>query len=201
MHDSVDEPVVERLLGGEEAVAIHVVVHALARLPGVQRVQLVEPRPQGERLLGVDLDVARLALEAAAGLVDEHPPVGQRDPLAGRARGEDQRRDRHRDAAADRLHLRRDELHRVVDGKAGVDDAARRVDVQLDVAVGVGGFEVQQLGDDKVRHLVVNGLAEEHDALVEQPRVDVERALAAPVLLDDHRDEGHGGGDLLSCNQ
>ena len=32
---------------------------------------------------------------------------------------------------------------------------------------------------------------DEHDALAQQPRVDVERALAARVLLDDHRDQWH----------
>ena len=98
---------------------------------------------------------------------------------------------------------RRDVLHRVVDREAGVDDAARAVDVQRDVAVGVGGLEVQQLRDDEVRDLVVDRLAEEDDALVEQPAVDVERALAAPVLLDDHRDEGHVpdpfGSQLIGC--
>src|SRR3712207_8505582 len=48
----------------------------------------------------------------------------------------------------------------------------------------------RSLGDDEVRDLVVDRRAEEDDPLVEQPRVDVERALATAVLLDDHRDEG-----------
>jgi hypothetical protein len=52
---------------------------------------------------------------------------------------------------------------------------------------------VQELGDDQVRDLVVDRAAEEDDALVEQPRVDVELALAARRALDDHRDQGHGG--------
>jgi hypothetical protein len=129
--------------------------------------------------------------DSAGGLVDEHPAVRQRLALAGGARGEQQRAHRHRDAAADRLHVRRDVLHRVVDREARVDDAAGAVDVQRDVAIGVGGFEVQELRDDEVRDLVVDRLAEEDDPLVEQPAVDVERALAAPVLLDDHRDEWH----------
>jgi hypothetical protein len=51
--------------------------------PGVVGVELVEPGAQRERLAGMDLDVGALALEAAAGLVDEHPPVGQRRALAG----------------------------------------------------------------------------------------------------------------------
>ena len=44
-------------------------------------------------------------------------------------------------------------------------------------------------GDDQVRDLVVDRRAEEDDPLVEQARVDVERALAARGLLDHHRDQ------------
>src|SRR5918911_3125942 len=85
-----------------------------------------------------------------------------------------------------------DEAHRVVYREARVYDAAGAVDVELDLLVGVGRLEVQELCVDDVGDLVVDGAAEEDDALVEQPRVDVERALAARVLLDDHRDQWHG---------
>src|SRR5579864_2842416 len=61
----------------------------------------------------------------------------------------------------------------------------------MDVLVGVVGFEMHELGDDQVGGLLVDLAAEEHDPIVEQPRVDVERALAARCLLDDHRDKWH----------
>ena len=125
-------------------------------------------------------------------LVDQDPAVGQRHPLARRAAGQQQRSHRHRDPVADRLHVGADELHRVVDRHAGVDRSAGGVDVEVDVLVGIVGLEVDELGDDQVRDLLVDLAAEEHDAVVEQPRVDVERALAASGLLDDHRDEWHG---------
>jgi hypothetical protein len=48
---------------------------------------------------------------------------------------------------------------------------------------------VQQLSHDQVRDLVVNGRAKEDDALIEQTAVDVERALSARGLLDDHWNE------------
>ena len=117
---------------------------------------------------------------------------GQGEALALRAAGEQERAHRHRDADARRLHVGADELHRVVDREARVDDAARRVDVDRDVLVGVVGLEVQQLGDDEVRDLVVDRGADEDDALAQQAGVDVERALAARVLLDDDGDERHG---------
>ena len=189
--DAVDQAVLDRLLGGEEAVALHVLVDLLDRLAGVLRVDLVEPRAQGERLLGVDRDVGGLALEAARDLVDQDAAVRQREALAGRAAGQQQRAHRHRDPDAGRLDLRLDELHRVVDREAGVDLAAGRVDVDRDVLVRVVGLEVDQLRDDEVRDLVVDRRADEDDALAQQARVDVERALAARVLLDHHRDHRH----------
>ena len=114
--------------------------------------------------------------------MDQDPAVGQRQALAGRSSGQQQRAHRHRDPVADRLDVGADELHRVVDRQAGVDRAAGGVDVQVDVLVGVIRLEVDQLGDDQVGDVLVHLAAEEHDAVVQQPRVDVEGALAAAVF-------------------
>ena len=43
---------------------------------------------------------------------------------------------------------------------------------------------MDELGDDEVGHIVVHRRVKEHDALVEEPREDIERALAATRLLD-----------------
>ncbi len=56
-----------------------------------------------------------------------------------------------------------------------------RVDVDRDVLFGILALEVQQLRHHEVRHLIVDRRAQEDDPLVEQPRVDVELALAARV--------------------
>src|SRR6476619_8035818 len=48
---------------------------------------------------------------------------------------------------------------------------------------------MQKLRDDQVRDLVVDGGPEEYDALGEQARVDVEGALAARRLFNDHGDQ------------
>ena len=122
---------------------------------------------------------------------------GQRTALALRSAGENDGAHRHRHADADRLHVRLDELHRVVDREPGVHDAARRVDVDRDVLVGILRLEMEELRDDEVRDLVVDRRSEEDDALVEQARVDVERALAARGLLDDHRNQGAHALSLL----
>ena len=65
--------------------------------------------------------------------------------------------------------------------------AARRVHVDRQVLVGIVGLQVQELRDDHVCELVVDLLADEDDALVQKPGVDVEGALAARRLLYDHR--------------
>jgi hypothetical protein len=192
IQDAIDQSVLHGLGRGEEAIALHVLVDLLLGLPAVLGEDLVEAVAQGQRLGRVDGDVGLLALEAAGGLVDEHPPVGQRGALARGAADEHEGGRRHRDPAARRVHGGADVLHRVVDGQAGIGDAARGVDVELDRGVGVGRLEVQQLRHHEVGDLVVDGLAEEDDALVQQPRVDVEGPLAARILLDDHGHKGHG---------
>ena len=63
--DAVDEAVLGGLVGLEEAVALHVVMDLLDRLPGVLGVDLVDAPAGLDDLLRVDLDVGRLALEPA----------------------------------------------------------------------------------------------------------------------------------------
>ena len=46
---------------------------------------------------------------------------------------------------------------------------------------GILRLEEEELRRDQVRDVVVDLLAEEDDALAQEPRVDVERALVAPV--------------------
>src|ERR1700760_3074261 len=80
--DPVDEPVLDGLVGLEEAVALHVEVDLLLWLSGVVGVDLVGPLADVEDLARVDLDVRGLALEARRRLVDQDPAVGQREALA-----------------------------------------------------------------------------------------------------------------------
>ena len=97
----------------------------------------------------------------------------QREPLARRARGEQHGRGRGGLAQADGLDLRPDELHRVVDRRQRGERAARRVDVDGDVAVGVDRLQRQQLRHHVVGRRVVDLHAEEDDALLEQLGVRV----------------------------
>src|SRR5919202_1983352 len=85
---AIDEAVLRGLAGLEEAVALHVAVDLLLALARVLGVDLVDALARLEDLVGVDLDVGRLALEARRRLVDEDPRVRQRHPLAVRAAGQ-----------------------------------------------------------------------------------------------------------------
>src|SRR5438874_7551034 len=193
----VDDAVLLGFLRGHEVVALHVLADLVHVLSGVLGHDLLEAALEGDRLPGMDLDIRRLPLEAAPDLVDEDLCVRQRHALSFRAAGEKQRPHGHGRPDADRLDVGLDELHRVVDRKPVVDGATRRVDVDAHVLVRVLGLEVEELRDDQVGDLVVDGCSEEADALVQQARIDVERALAARGLLDHHRDQRAHAGSLL----
>jgi len=67
--------------------------------------------------------------------------------------------------------------------------AARAVDVERDLFLGVLRLQKEKLRDDEVRDLIVDWRADEDDALLEESRVDVEGALPPTGVLDHHRDE------------
>jgi len=192
------------LVGGEEFVALDILLDLLERLAGIMGHELVHPVADAQDLAGLDLDVASHALGAAGRLVDHDPRVGERDPHARLAGGEQEGAHRGGLADADGADLRPDILHGVVDRHAGRHHPARRVDVDIDVLLRILALEVEQLGGDQGRHMVLDPAGDEHDPLPEQPRIDVEAALAAVRLLDDDRHElvgdvfmVHDGGRIL----
>ena len=113
----------------------------------------------------------------------------QGETLALGAGGEQHGRRRGRLSEADRGDVVADELHRVVDREQRRDVAARAVDVEVDVLVGVLRLEVDQLGADQAGDLVVDRRLQEDDVVLEQAAVQVVRPLSAARLLDDVGDE------------
>ena len=113
----------------------------------------------------------------------------QRVPLALGAAGQQHGRSRGGQPHAVGGDIGLDELHRVVDGHQRVGRATRRVDVHRDVLVGILTLEVEQLSHDDVGHAIVDRGAQEHDALLEQPAVDVECALSPRGLFNDGGNE------------
>ena len=151
---------------------------------------LVEAVAHHQHVLGVDLDVGLLPLKARQpGLMDQHPAVGQERALALGPRRQQHRRHRRRlpDAVGGDVGL--DVLHGVVHRQPGGHRTARRVDVEVDVALRVLRLEEEHLRDHQARHVVVDRAAEEDDVVLEQARIDVVGALNAVRLLHHHRNQ------------
>src|SRR3954462_1811709 len=159
-----------RLDGIHDEVAIGVaceLLHGLLRVEGEYVVQAVLD-PQD--LLGLDGDIGGLPLGSSPGLVDQDAGVGQREALAVGPGGEEHGAHAGGLTHADRLDVGPDELHGVVDGHPRRGGAARRVDVDVDVLLGVFSFEEEELRDDQVGHHVVDGRPEEDDVVLEEAR-------------------------------
>src|SRR5438552_1371221 len=185
----VHYPVLYRVWRPHEKVAFRVPGDDVDRLGGVLCKNFIEPPPQVQDFLGMDLDVGRLALEAAHRLVDHDARVGQAEALVLVPRGEQKSAHAGRLADAKRADVGLDELHRVVDRQSGGHRAARGVDVEEDVLVRVLRFQEKELRDDQVGRDFGHRPDREHDALLKQPRIDVVGTHAAPRLLNDHRDQ------------
>ena len=94
--------------------------------------------------------------------------VGQGIALALGSARKQQRSHAGGHAQADGGHVGVDQLHRVVNRQSGADHAAGTGDVEVNVPVRVLALEKQQLGDNDVGNLVIDGGIEEDDPLLEQ---------------------------------
>ena len=135
----------------------------------------------------MDFDVRRHAPGAARRLMQHHPRVRQRVAFALGAGGEQEGAHAGGLANAPGGDVAVDELHGVVDRKPRRDGAAWRVDVEVNVGVGVFGRQVEKLRDHQAGDVVFHRPHHEDDAVAEQARVDVEGAFAASALLHHHR--------------
>jgi hypothetical protein len=79
----VDDPVLPRLVGRHEVVALRVLRDPLERLAGVLGEDLLEAALDVDDLARLDLDVGCLSLEVRGQLVDQDLCVRQRRPLPG----------------------------------------------------------------------------------------------------------------------
>ena len=166
----------------------------LAGVPGQDLLQL-GAHPQD--LAGLDLQVGDLPHRPSPdGWWIRIREFGSAQPLARRAGREQHRGGRGGLAHADGLDVRPDELHRVVDRRQRGERATRRVDVDHDVAVGVGGLQHEQLGHHVVGRRVVDLHAEEDDALLEELVVRVGLLDAVARALDERGQDVAVGGPI-----
>src|SRR5215204_3502647 len=138
--ERVDEAVVDRFLRGQDLVALDVLADLVDVSAGVAGEDLLEQRTHTQDLVGLDLDVPGCAVGTlGVRLVDQHPGVRHREPLARGTGREQDGGGRGGLPHADRADIGLDELHSVVDRRHRRERTARRVDVDLDVTVGIHG--------------------------------------------------------------
>ena len=142
----------------------------------------------------MDVNIGRLAAQPThGGLVDEDAGTRQGEPLLGRSGAQQQSAHAGRLPDANRGHVGTDKLHSVIDGQAGGDGAAGRVDVKRDVALRVLGRQKQHLRDDEIGDGVVNWRTQKDNVIAQQARVDIIGAFAAAGLFHDHGHQHHVG--------
>src|SRR5262245_52565411 len=142
--DVIDYPVILPLVRRHDVITLSVFLNALKSLPRVVHQDFVEPLAHAQNFPGMNIDVSRLSRQPLhQRLVDDDAGVGQREALALGAGGEQHGGHRRGLADADRLDVRLDELHRVVDREPGGNRSTRAVDVQHDVLVGIFSFQEQ----------------------------------------------------------
>ena len=147
--NSVDQAVFKRLLSREEIVTVGVLLDNGKGLAGICRKNMIELILGSEDMLGVDLYIRSLTLEASERLMDHYLAVRKRKTLALRSRGEKECTHACRHSDADRGYVTLDEIHRVIDRKSGRNGSARAVDVEGDVLIRILRLKEKKLGDHK----------------------------------------------------
>src|SRR5579863_3717592 len=134
VNNFVDHAIFLGLLGIHDEIPLDVFLNAFNRLTAMLGKKAVNHGTHAQNFLGMQIDVRGLAAETGEPrLMNKDARIGERKALFGSAAGEQHGGDGGSlsDAGGDDVGL--DELHGVVDGEAGGDGTARRIDVELDV--------------------------------------------------------------------
>ncbi|VXA83560.1 conserved hypothetical protein [Aeromonas veronii] len=191
--DTVNQTIGHGLLGGHEVVTIGVTLDGSHVLTGVECQALVQGIFDLQDLLGVDLDIRCLTLEATQRLVDHHAGVRQAETLALGAASKQEGTHGAGLPHADGADIRLDELHGVVDGHTCSHRTTRRVDVNIDVLVRILGLEEQQLGNHQIGHVIFNLTGQEDHPLFQQTGVNIVGTFTLGSLFDHDGDQRIAG--------
>src|SRR5579859_193000 len=135
----------------------------------------------------MQIDVGGLAAETREPrLMNQDARVGQGKALFRRATGEKHGRDGGRLSDTGGYDVGFHKLHRVVDSETRGDRTAWRIDIELDVALGIFSLQEEHLSGGQVGDMIVNRCADKDDVLFEEAGVDVVSALAAAGLFNHH---------------
>ncbi|MEY3456864.1 MAG: hypothetical protein RL215_21 [Planctomycetota bacterium] len=190
--DFVDEVVLTGFFGGHEVIAVGVFFDFGECLSGVFEEDFVHALFDAEDFFGMDFEFCGGAFHAGEWLVDHDAGIGEGVSFAWGAGGEQD--GAHAGGLSDAVggDIAADVLHGVIDGHAGGDGAAWGIDVEVDISFGVIELEEEKLSDDAVGDVVVYLAAEDDDAILEEPAVDIHCPLIAAIFFDDIGDkDGH----------
>src|SRR6266849_4287071 len=185
--DFVDHAIFFGLFGIHDEVPLDVFFDALDGLAAVLSEQPVDHGAHAKDFLGMQIDIGGLAAETGEPwLMNKDAGIGQGKTLLGRATGEQDSSDGSSLSDASGHNVGFHELHGVVDGESCGDGAARRVDIELDIALWIFGLEEQHLCCGQVGDMVVNGSTNKDNVLFEEPRVYVIGAFPTAGLFNHH---------------
>src|SRR5262249_14512155 len=126
----VDNTILLRLVCGHDVVAFDVLFNPLQCLSGMVCKNFIHNCSNAQTLSGMNIDVGRLALQAAhPGLVDEDPRMRQREALLRCSCCQEYGRHARGLTDANRRYVVSNKLNRVVNSQSCRNGAARTVDV------------------------------------------------------------------------
>src|SRR5690606_1431884 len=127
--------------------------------------------------------VRSLPLSSATGLVDHHPGIWQTIPLALSTGG--QQEGPHATGLTNThcADVWLDKLHSVVNRHSRRYGSSRRVDIKMNIFIGIFRLQEQELLHYQVRHVIFNRPNQENNPLLQQARINIVRALTARRLL------------------
>lgn len=189
LDDLVDETVLESLLGIHEVVALCILFYLWELLTRVICNELVQEILGLDDVLSVDGNICCLAFRTTERLVNHDFGVGESEALSLGTGHEDDGATGRSHTKTDSRHIWRDELHRVVHGHGRCDLTTWGVDVKDDVLLGILLLEEEELSDDGVGDIVIDRCTQEHNAFLEEARVDVVHTFTELRLLDHRWDE------------
>ena len=185
----IDQSVVPGFFRRHEVVSVRVLFDLIQRLARVLIHQFIHPSLGADDFLGMDFEFDRGPLHPCERLVDHDAAVGKRESLALGSRCQQHRA--HAGTLSETVggDVATDKLHGVVDRHTRGDRTTGAVDIHVDVSLAVFELKVQQLSNDAVRDIVVDGTSQQDDPIAEQATVNVHRPFFTAVFLNNVRNK------------
>ena len=176
----VDQAVGFCLLGRHIIVALGIPLDHFQGLTGAFAHNGVELFPHTNDMVGGDLDISSLALQTAhQRLMDHDLGIGQCDTLALGTGREQKCAHAGSHTHADGGYVALDVVHGVIDRHARGDRSSGRINIKVDILVGILRLKVEHLCYHERCGNVVYLVGEEYDSVIEKSRINVVGALTA----------------------